>query len=68
MRLGLVRLHQMEKEIQKIKIEGELWLWLMKPTEKLERRKVEDIIGGNNFITINRSWLGLVAIQAHFVQ
>lgn len=41
--VGGARLHQMEVKIQKIKIEGKLWLRLMKPTEKKGRTLVESI-------------------------
>lgn len=40
----MVRLHQMEIKIQKIKIEGKLWLRLMKPTNREKRKIVATII------------------------
>lgn len=45
----LVRLHQMEVKIQKIKIEGKLWLRLMKPTER--RKNCVSELCGSKFIT-----------------
>lgn len=39
-----MRLHQMEIKIQKIKIEGKLWLRLMKPTEKEKWEVIVTII------------------------